>query len=443
MSENLPEVTAEALHRAVRDLGRRVGESPDRVRAVLSDALGATAREHRSEIDALALASEEGIPSTLMGREESMLTESDVALDDGRLRARLVERGLSDGAADYAIGAWAAALGSVSTLSATGGLTSAMSGPSVGSVSDPATELPEGGVGAAGVGAAGAAALGAGALGAVAASAGEPDAATDADGILGFATAGDDPPRHRRVVPVGRKVMAGSAAAVLAIVAGAVWFSTTGDSADRTTLTDSALRKSTTTTGTPSSTTTKPTTASAAPVTTVPPVITAAPTAAPARTSGSTPSRSSSSTTPKRSTSSTPAKVSSTTRKSTAPPPPPPAPKTLKAGNTSAAWTPKYYEDGINACVDFVPPNAAGNICEAKLNVVKGGTVTTWSIINASSVNGHGSVRISGHQILYTPHHNGYFTDTVRYRLYGGGVTSNWATIAITVYCNDQMGCWG
>ena len=422
MSENQPEATAEALQRAVRDLGRRVGESPDRVRAVLSDALGAAAREHRSEIDALALASEEGIPSTLIGREESMLTESDVALDDGRLRARLVERGLSDGAADYAIGVWAAALGSVTTLSATGGLTSAVSGPSVGSVSDPATELPHEGA----------------ADGAV-------DDAGDAGGILGFPVSADQPARHRQVVPLGRRVMAGSAAAVLAVVAGAVWFSTVGDGTDRTTLTDSALRS-------PSGTTTSgATTATTGAATKVPPVTATATTKAPtkpptkapaAHTSTSTPpKRTSSSTPPKRTSSSTPPKSSSTTSKSVAPPPP--APKTLRAGNTSAAWTPKFYEDGIGQCVDFVPPNAADNLCQAKINVVKSGTVTTWSIANASSVSGHGSVSISGHQILYTPHHNGYFTDTIRYRLTGSGVTSNWATIAITVYCNEQMGCWG
>ena len=422
MSENQPEATAEALQRAVRDLGRRVGESPDRVRAVLSDALGAAAREHRSEIDALALASEEGIPSTLIGREESMLTESDVALDDGRLRARLVERGLSDGAADYAIGVWAAALGSVTTLSATGGLTSAVSGPSVGSVSDPATELPPDGA----------------ADGAV-------DDAGDAGGILGFPVSADQPARHRQVVPLGRRVMAGSAAAVLAVVAGAVWFSTVGDGTDRTTLTDSALRS-------PSGTTTSgATTATTGAATKVPPVTATASTKAPtkpptkapaAHTSTSTPpKRTSSSTPPKRTSSSTPPKSSSTTKKSVAPPPP--APKTLRAGNTSAAWTPKFYEDGIGQCVDFVPPNAADNLCQAKINVVKSGTVTTWSIANASSLSGHGSVSISGHQILYTPHHNGYFTDTIRYRLTGSGVTSNWATIAITVYCNEQMGCWG
>lgn len=424
MTENPPEATADALHRAVRDLGRRVGENPDRVRAVLSDALGAAAREHRSEIDALALASEEGIPATLVGREESLLTESDVALDDSRLRGRLVERGLSEGAADYAIGAWAAALGSVSSLSVTGGLTAAVSGAAVaGSVSDPATELPD--------------------------DPREADEAGAAGSILGFSVADDTPPRHRQVVSLGRRVVAGAAAGVLAIVAGAVWFSTSGDRPTRSTLTDSALGSVASTTTTVS-TGTVSTTAPTAP-TTKPPATTKRPTKAPATTSKASPSRSSSSTSPRRSSSSTsPRKSSSSTspRASSSSTSPrssssSTAPKTLVAKNTSASWTPKYYETGINQCVDFVPPNAAGNICEAALNVVKSGTVTTWSISSASSVNGHGSVRISGHQILFAPHHNGYFTDTVRYRLSGSGVTSNWATIAITVYCNQDMGCWG
>ncbi len=422
MTENLPEATADALHRAVRDLGRRVGENPDRVRAVLSDALGAAAREHRSEIDALALASEEGIPATLVGREESLLTESDLALDDNRLRGRLVERGLSAGAADYAIGAWAAALGSISSLSITGGLTSAVAGAGTGSVSDPATELPD-----------------------------EPravDEAGAAGSILGFSVADETPPRHRQVVPLGRRVVAGAAAGVLAIVAGAGWFSTAGDGPTRSTLTDSALgsvASTTTTVSTGAVSTTAPT----AP-TTKSPAKTKAPTKAPS-TSKPSPARSSSSTSPRKSSSSTsPRKSSSSSspRRSSSSTSPrssssSTAPKTLVAKNTSAAWTPKYYETGVNQCVDFVPPHAAGNICEAALNVVKSGTVTTWSISGASSVNGHGSVRISGRQIMYAPHHNGAFTDTVRYRLSGSGVTSNWATISVTVYCNQDMGCWG
>jgi hypothetical protein len=130
--------------------------------------------------------------------------------------------------------------------------------------------------------------------------------------------------------------------------------------------------------------------------------------------------------------------IISTTKK---PPPPPPA-KTLTAGNTSAAWTPLFYEEPARQCVSSVPPHAAENVCQAALNVVKGGTVTTWSISSASSARGHGSVRVSGHQIFYTPHHNGAFTDTVSYRLTGEGVTSNWATIAITVHCNTNMGCY-
>lgn len=431
MTENLPEATADALHRAVRDLGRRVGENPDRVRAVLSDALGAAAREHRSEIDALALASEEGIPATLVGREESLLTESDVALDDSRLRGRLVERGLSAGAADYAIGAWAAALGSVSSLSVTGGLTSAVSGAGTGSVSDPATELPDDPH-----------------------EADEADEAGAAGSILGFSVADDTPPRHRQVVPLGRRVVAGAAAGVLAIVAGAVWVSTSGDRPTRSALTDSALGSLASTTTT-ASTGAVSTTAPTAP-TTKSPATTKRPTKAPSTgkasplRSSSSPSRSSSSTSPRKSSSSSsPRRSSSSTspRKSSSSTPPrsssSTAPKTLVAKNTSASWTPKYYETGVNQCVDFVPPHAADNICEAALNVVKSGTVTTWSISSASSVNGHGSVRISGHQIFYAPHHNGYFTDTVRYRLSGGGVTSNWATIAITVYCNQDMGCWG
>ncbi|SDP38363.1 hypothetical protein SAMN04489867_2260 [Pedococcus dokdonensis] len=423
MTDNLPDATAEALHRAVRDLGRRVGESPDRVRAVLSDALGVTARDHRSEIDAIALASEEGVPATLVGREDSVLTESDVALDDTRLRSRLVERGLSDGAADYAISAWASALGSVTSLSVTGGLTSAGSGVGGGSLSDPATELPA-------------------ALPPEAAAEGQSEGAT---GILGFPVAAERPASRRHVLHLGRRAMAGAAAAVLAIVGAVAWFSTTGDDPTRTVLADSALRPAPTSTTSAITTTAPPTTGPAVTTrptrkpTTTPTKKAATTKTAPARPSSTTPK---STTRPKPTSSSTPVKTASATKKPAPPPPPPPAPKTLVAGNSSASWTPQFYETGINQCVDFVPPHAANNVCQWRLNVVKKGTVTTWSISSAQSVQGHGSVSIDGKTILYKPHHNGYFTDTVKYRLTGSGVTSNWGYISITVYCNQQMTCY-
>ena len=146
MTDPQPQSPAEALQRAVRDLGRRVSENPDRVRAVLSDGLGSAGREHRATIDALALASEEGIPASLMSREESVLTETDLVDDDQRLVVRLTDRGLDAEVATFAIGTWATALGTDSTLRSTS-LRGPVGAPSSGSASPQtpeATELPAG-----------------------------------------------------------------------------------------------------------------------------------------------------------------------------------------------------------------------------------------------------------------------------------------------------------
>jgi peptide/nickel transport system substrate-binding protein len=80
---------AEALRVVVRDHGWRVADRPERVRALLSDALGASAREHRAEVDALVVAAEEGVPALLLGvgPPESLVTEA---------RRRLLDRGLAE-----------------------------------------------------------------------------------------------------------------------------------------------------------------------------------------------------------------------------------------------------------------------------------------------------------------------------------------------------------
>ncbi len=98
-----PSVTA-ALTRAVRDHGRVAATHPERIRALLSDLLGSSARELRAEVDALVVACEEGVPQLLLSAEE----EPDAAAEEAV--ARLEARGLQPGLAFAAVNTWAAAL---------------------------------------------------------------------------------------------------------------------------------------------------------------------------------------------------------------------------------------------------------------------------------------------------------------------------------------------
>lgn len=93
---------AKALQGVLADHGRRVTENPARVRALLSDAMGAQARERRGEIDALVLATEEQVPATITDTG----TSNDV---DAMVRA-LEARGLTAEMAMFAVHAWRDAL---------------------------------------------------------------------------------------------------------------------------------------------------------------------------------------------------------------------------------------------------------------------------------------------------------------------------------------------
>ena len=98
------------------------------------------------------------------------------------------------------------------------------------------------------------------------------------------------------------------------------------------------------------------------------------------------------------------------------------------------------FWDG-SSCLDWAGADAV--VCSRYINTIKGGTVSTWQVAEAVSVNGHGNVVVSGHRVQFFPHHNGYFRDVIRYRLSGGGLTSNWATLTITSYCNTNYPCFG
>ncbi|MEI2778246.1 MAG: hypothetical protein V9G19_20210 [Tetrasphaera sp.] len=98
---------AEALTEVVSDFGHVVTGSPERLRAALADILGAESREHRAEIDALALAAEEGIPDDAADGDPELLT------------ARLVARGLTVPVSHWAVHAWRAAIAESPLVQAT------------------------------------------------------------------------------------------------------------------------------------------------------------------------------------------------------------------------------------------------------------------------------------------------------------------------------------
>lgn len=128
----------EALAQVLRDHGRLVGTHPDRVRGLLSDILGVDARDFRAEVDALVVASEEGVPALLLdtldpdGSVDSAVTEG-VSL--------LEARGLTTGRASDATLTWACALDAQVSES----LSSSMRSDSAWR-SDPAPEPRSGGV---------------------------------------------------------------------------------------------------------------------------------------------------------------------------------------------------------------------------------------------------------------------------------------------------------
>ncbi|WP_028050066.1 PASTA domain-containing protein [Cellulomonas sp. URHD0024] len=137
-----PGRTEIALGRVVEEHGSRIAEQPLRVRALLSDALGAGARDERSAIDALVIAAEEGVAADLGRRRRGEGTAT-----DDELLARLESRGLSSETATAAVSGWAIALGASTSIPATTSAPRRSAPESTGRLSpedDPwRTDLPE------------------------------------------------------------------------------------------------------------------------------------------------------------------------------------------------------------------------------------------------------------------------------------------------------------
>lgn len=83
---------AVALVRIAEELGPGVMESPQRLRAALSDVLGPSARAQRASVDAICLAAEDGVSRDLASARAAGLLSDDTI---SALARRLVGRGLS------------------------------------------------------------------------------------------------------------------------------------------------------------------------------------------------------------------------------------------------------------------------------------------------------------------------------------------------------------
>ncbi len=120
-------VVADALSKAVRELGTRIGEDPRRVQACLNDDLAEASRSHRAEIDAVVLAAEESVPTEMTSG----------SFDRPSAMQRLRERGLSDDIAMFSIDVWHHSLG----LNAPGTSAPTLSSPAAStSLPDPAAD---------------------------------------------------------------------------------------------------------------------------------------------------------------------------------------------------------------------------------------------------------------------------------------------------------------
>lgn len=99
--EDQDALVAEALAEAVRVGGHDLVGEPRRVQGMVNDVLGPAARTRRAEIDAVVLAAEESIPEDLLADQ----IDADDALD------RLRDRGLDREVASFAVEVWRYALG--------------------------------------------------------------------------------------------------------------------------------------------------------------------------------------------------------------------------------------------------------------------------------------------------------------------------------------------
>ncbi len=152
MTEDQKEEFAAALAEVLTQFGRRVVDKPDQLRGALSDTLGSTAAEHRSEVDGVVAASRVGVAGQIRDADPQ------VAASPEQVREwfdQLVSAGVSLRDAALATRSWAEVFDASETARVTSELSSEILGPdagapaaSVGSVSreaEPRTaDLPSG-----------------------------------------------------------------------------------------------------------------------------------------------------------------------------------------------------------------------------------------------------------------------------------------------------------
>lgn len=380
-----------ALSSVVSDLGRSVADEPTRLRAALVDQLGEDGRTLRAAVDVLAIAAEEGVGTELTDAPDGLEV----------MRARLLARGLPEETTDATLATWSRALQldhdlPAASLSATVLPLPTAEVPSVEQVplAEAGTPEPDGTRGLA-----------------------ADDAPEGAD-----PTDADRPPRRRAPLLVGV-----AAAVVLALVGGAA-LALGGDedpdlveaSVERT----AAERDETTTTAKKKKTTTTTSTTSAPPTTASP--ATTAPSAPPQDDS---PSDGPAPLAPGPATPATTVPPTTAAPANPAPKPPtPPPPAPLVAANDSYSWTVQYFGSSPG---------------EAQLTVLNNDS-GPYNYVDFMSNPAHGNIRMAGTYIGYTPHHNGYFTDTFTYRLRNTstGAVSATARVNVTVYCNTGVWCY-
>src|ERR1700712_3883781 len=125
-------VVATALGSVVVSFGPEVASDARRVRACLTDELGTEARARRAEVDAIVVASEEGVAERLLSP----------GFDRSQALAVLQERGLSDEVAEYAIDVWRHGLGLAGPMSVAPALSSVVgAGAIADDVTDPAISI--------------------------------------------------------------------------------------------------------------------------------------------------------------------------------------------------------------------------------------------------------------------------------------------------------------
>src|SRR4051812_18658292 len=96
------DVVATALRSVIADCGWNAAQQPARLLGALNDQLAASAADHRASVDALVVASEEGVAARLR-----TAPAEDPAAARQHVRA-LVDWGLSEGTAEWVVGTWSA-----------------------------------------------------------------------------------------------------------------------------------------------------------------------------------------------------------------------------------------------------------------------------------------------------------------------------------------------